>query len=201
MLPEIPFGNRRFAIDTGLFFPLYFFDVLHCVHQVSPNLMPPELPRQHPDGLFSFMLAGATCKVLAHILDPSIPFVWVRDHGPVETVRWWKTRIPLSESGRFYDAEVRNMGFDLHFTTSRFLELLPEFERHGMLLYQLTRRLPHTLTLNRVREEAVTPILLQNGLHLQFNLPHAIECAQLSSPRREVLEALLTKPEIGEMVY
>ena len=93
------------------------------------------------------------------------------------------------------------MEFDLQLSTARFLELLPEFEDHGIVLFQMTRRVPDTLTLDGVAESAVERVLIQNGLHLRFYLPHAVECAQLSSPYREVLEKALQRPEVRELAY
>ena len=93
------------------------------------------------------------------------------------------------------------MEFDLQFRTVRFLELLPEFEGHGLLLFQMTRRAPDTLTLCGVPDDAADRVLLQNGLHVRFYLPHAGECAQLASPHREVLERALQKPKVREIAY
>jgi hypothetical protein len=93
------------------------------------------------------------------------------------------------------------MEFDLQLQTARFLELLPEFEEHGMELFQMVRRVPDTLTLYGVADDVVDRILLQNGLHLRFYLPHAVECAELASPDREVLERALERPEVRAIAY
>jgi hypothetical protein len=93
------------------------------------------------------------------------------------------------------------MEFELQLPTARFLELLPEFEEHGMDLCQMTRRVPDTLTLHGVLDGAADRVLIQNGLHLCFYLPHAVECAQLRSPHREVLERALLRPEVRELAY
>jgi hypothetical protein len=93
------------------------------------------------------------------------------------------------------------MELDLQLPTARFLELLPKFEDHGMELVQMTRRVPDTLTLNGVPESAVARVLIQNRLRLRFYLPHAVECAQLASPDREVLEKALERPEVRKLAY
>jgi hypothetical protein len=151
--------------------------------------------------MFSFMLRSCTSGILAHILDPAVPFIWIRRHTPKRYIQWWSTQTHLSEAGGLHEVEVRSMEFDVQLRTARFLELLPEFEDHGMVLFQMTRRVPDTLTLSGVPDEAVDRVLLQNGLHLRFYLPHAVECAQLASPQREVLERALERPEIGEIAY
>ncbi len=93
------------------------------------------------------------------------------------------------------------MEFDVQLPTSRFLDLLPEFEDHGIDLFQMTRRVPDTLTLHGVANATVDRVLIQNGLHLRFHLPHAVECAQLASPHREALERALQRPEVRELAY
>jgi hypothetical protein len=151
--------------------------------------------------MFNVMLQSCTCSVLASVLDPAVPFVWVRGHMPQSVVQWWHTHVALSSTGRPQDVEVRRMEFDLQLSTSRFLELLPEFEDHGIVLFQMTRRVPDTLTLHGVPDATIDRVLIQNGLHLRFYLPHAIECAQLASPHREVLERALQRPEVRELAY
>jgi hypothetical protein len=151
--------------------------------------------------MFSVMLRSCICGVLAHILHPSIPFIWVRRHFPHRCVQWCRARVPFSATGQPHDVEVRSLEFELLLPTERFLELLPEFEEHGMDLCQMTRRVPDTLTLHDVPDDAARRILIQNGLHLRFFLPHAVECAQLASPHREVLERALQRPELRELAY
>jgi hypothetical protein len=163
--------------------------------------MTSELPITESSGMFSLMLRSCSSDILAHILDPAVPFVWLRRHTPKRYIQWWPTRVPLSERGQPHDVEVRSLEFDLQLTTARFLELLPEFTDHGIVLFQMTRRVPDTLTLDRIAESAVERVLIENGLHLRFYLPHAIESAQLASPYREVLERALQKPQVRELAY
>ena len=104
----------------------------------------------------------------------------------------------LSEKGPLHDVEVRMMEFDLQLSTARFQELLPEFEDHG-LAFQMTRRVPDTLTLHRVPEEAVD----------QFSLEVCIgrfTCHTQLSARSwllltVVLDRALQKPEVKEIAY
>ena len=150
--------------------------------------------------MFRVILPSCSCSVLAQILDLSVPFVWVRRHLPQPCIRWWHAQAPLSATGQPYDVEVRGLQFDLQLPTVRFLELLPEFEDHGIVLFQMSRRVPDTLTLHGVPDQSVDRLLIQNGLHLRFDLPHANESACLASPRREVLEEVLQKSKVRELV-
>ena len=163
--------------------------------------MPSDLPITHQDWVFTVNLRPCTCGLLAHILDSSIPFVWIRRHWPHPAIQWWRAPLPLSAAGRPHDVEVRSLEFELQLPTERFLELLPEFEDHGIHLCQMTRAVPDSLTLHNVPDAAATRILIQNGLHLQFFLPHADEYAQLASPHRDVLERALRQPKVGELAY
>jgi hypothetical protein len=158
-------------------------------------------PITESKGMFSVMLDSCTAGILADILDPAIPYVWIRHHMPKRRIEWWKTQARLSESGSLYDLEVRCMDFDIQLSTARFLELLPEFEAHGMELFQMTRPVANALTLDGKEDAIKDRILVQNGLHLAFYLPHAVEIARLASPHREVLETALQKPKVRELVY
>jgi hypothetical protein len=160
-----------------------------------------EIPITERNGMFSFMLRSCTSGILAHILDPAIPFVWLRHHTPNPYIQWRQTQVSLSGRGSLHEIEVRSMEFDIQLPTARFLELLPEFEDHGIVLFQMTRRVPDTLTLDRIADNTIDRVLIQNGLYLRFYLPHAVECAQLSSPYREVLELALQRPEVRDLAY
>jgi hypothetical protein len=151
--------------------------------------------------MFSVLLRSCSCSVLAHVLDPSVPFVWVQRHWPNPRVEWRVARVPLSRDGQPRDVEVRSLEYDLQLPTARFLELLPEFEDKGMNLYQMVRRVPDTLTLYRVADHAIDGVLIQVGLHLRFSLPHAGETAELASPHRDVLERALQSPAVRELAY
>jgi hypothetical protein len=151
--------------------------------------------------MFSVMLRSCTARMLAHVLDPAVPFVWIPRHIPNRYLRWWSTQTCLFEAGPLNSLEVRSMEFDIQLSTSRFLELLPEFEHHGLVLFQMTRRVPDTLTLQRVPDGAVDGILRQNGLHLRVHLPEEEPWGQLTSPHREVLERALQKPQVREVAY
>ena len=151
--------------------------------------------------MFSVMLRPCTCSVLSQILDPAVPVVWIRRHMPRQRIDWWRTPVPLSGSAQAHEVEVRLLQFDIQLATSRFLELLPEFEEHGMELLQMARRVPDTLTLEGLSDAAADRVLLQNGLHVRFFLPHAVEYAQLSSPDRSVLERILKRPEMSALAY
>ena len=93
------------------------------------------------------------------------------------------------------------MECDLQLSTSRFLELLPEFEGHGLVLFQMTRRVPDTLTLHRIPDDSVDRTLLQNGLHLRVYLPDEAPWGELTSPHRAVLERALQRPEVRDVAY
>ena len=147
------------------------------------------------------MLRQCTSAVLAHALDKAVPWVWIRRHQPKRYLQWWSTPIALSESGLPKEVCLRSLEFDLQFPTHRFLELLPEFSDHGIVLFQMSRPVPDTLSLDRIPDDAIDRVLVQNGLHLAFYLPHAFESAQFRSPNREVIERLVEVPQIKDLVY
>jgi hypothetical protein len=146
--------------------------------------------------MFSIRLNPCTCQTLAHVLDPAVPFVWLCSHIPQTYLKWWHTQLPLSVTGRPHDVETRFLRYELQLTTPRFLELLPEFENQGISVFQMTRRVPDTLTLNRVPDRAVNGVLIQNGLHLRVSLSDLEPWGEVQSPNRVVLEKILQKPEL-----
>jgi len=150
------------------------------------------------EGMFSLRLNPLPFNMLVHILDPSVSFIWICSYIPQKCLKWWRTQLPLSVEGRPQDVEVRWLHFELQLTTPRFLELLPEFPNGGMTLFQMTRRVPDTLTLNRVPDSAVNRVLIQNGLHLRVHLPDWEPWGDVESPRHDVLEAVLNKPRLQE---
>jgi hypothetical protein len=151
--------------------------------------------------MFSLMLRSCTAGILAHVLDPAVPFVWIPRHMPNRHLKWWSTQTRLFEMGPLHGLEARLIEFDIQLSTSRFLELIPEFENHGLVLFQMTRRVPDTLTLQLLPDAAIDRILLQNGLHLRVYLPNDEPWGQLTSPHREVLEQALQKPQVREVAY
>ncbi len=162
--------------------------------------MNPRSPVRESHGIYSLSLQPCSTRILADVLDPSVPFVWIQRHMPRPEIRWSKTSIALNAEPRTHEVEVRSLEFDLLLATHDFLRMLPEFESHGMVLYQMARRVPDTLTLAGMSETSVHQVLVQNGWRLKFFLPHAQEVAVIVSPDRTVLENLLLKPAVRQLI-
>jgi hypothetical protein len=158
-----------------------------------------DLPRQTGDGLFSIMLRPCTAEVLRHLLDPEVPFVWVVGHYPHKYVEWWGCHLPLSKAGVASPLEVRGLHFDLLLPTSEFLTRLSDFD--GLVLHQMRRRVPNTLTIEGLDERNRTRILVRNGLAASFYLPHAMECASFRTVERVAIEKALSNEVIRALAY
>jgi hypothetical protein len=158
-----------------------------------------DLPRQTDDGLFTIMLRPCTAEVLRHLLDPEIPFVWVVGHYPHKYVEWWSCTLPLSDSGVASALEVRGLCFDLLLPTSEFLTRLSDFD--GLVLHQMRRKVPNTLTIDGLSERNRARILVQNGLAASFYLPHAMECASFTTVERAAIERVLANEAIRTLAY
>jgi len=74
------------------------------------------------------------------------------------------------------------------------------FEPHGLELIQLTKKVPNGLWTKSIPEDALTNVLIRNGMFLRFSLPHECEVAQLQCISDEYLEKILKVPEIRELV-
>jgi hypothetical protein len=147
--------------------------------------------------VFSLTLEPCSTMVLPYILDEGIPYVWIANHAPNRFLEWWTAMLPLSKGGENQLLEVRSLSFDLQMPTTHFLKLLPEFKDVGIYLLQLERRLPGTLQPQYLKKESEYKVLMQNGFHLSFYLPHAGEYAQVVSPHRTLLEGVRDNPIIA----
>ena len=145
-------------------------------------------------GLSTVALRPCTAAVLSTFLPLRGLTVWIRGYRPDAVVRWWTADLPLSAKGSPIRVQARDVAFDLQLPVERFLELLPEFEEHGLDLYLMNRPVPNTLTLAGTEGEAQSRILLDNGLVGHFDLPHAGEVAVLSSPSSDTLSDWLQGP-------
>jgi len=153
--------------------------------------------KEFPTGVFSLMLEPCSALVLQYVLSEDVPYVWVEGHLPNARYEWWKTPVPLRKGGEYYPLEIRLPQFDMQCATKEFLQLLPEFESAGMRLFQMHKRWPASLQPRYLPKEARDKILVQNGLYLEFDLPHAGEYANVVSPHREVLERINNHPVIA----
>ena len=149
--------------------------------------------REFEPGFHSVMLPPCSTAVLLAVLDPSVPFVWVVGHWPGSHVHWWAASLPLFETTPNRRFLVRDLEFDIQLSTNEFLQLEPEFRHGGILLIQLDRPVPDTLSPGRGSDAARYRILRENGFRLEFQLPHPGEYASVVSPDRGVLEAMATR--------
>jgi hypothetical protein len=145
------------------------------------------------------MLRPCTAEVLRHLLDPELPFVWVVGHSPHKYVEWWNGHLPLSTSGVASALEVRGLHFDLLMPTTEFLTRLSDFD--GLVLHQMRRKVPNTLTIEGLDERNRARILVQNGLAASFYLPHAMECASFTTVERDAIEKALANEAIRTLAY
>lgn len=147
--------------------------------------------------MFVLMLEPCTPMVLPYILDEQIPFVFLADHRPNRYLDWHETNVQLRKDGESFDVEARMTTLDLQMPTKQFLSLLSEFADFGLNLMQLEKKMPDTLQPQYLKDKSRHRILRQNGLYLEFYLPHAGEYASVTTPHREVLERIKSNPIIA----
>ena len=152
--------------------------------------------RELEPNIFSLMLEPCTAMVLPHVLNEAIPFVWLESHSP-NLYGWWQAQVPLRQDGDYFPLQVRGLNFDLLLATKQFLSLLPEFAEAGMSLLQLERAMPNGLIPRSLKDSDRYRVLVQNGLYLEFELPHAREHARVVTPHRDVLERIKNNPVIA----
>ena len=153
--------------------------------------------REFQPNIFNLMLNPCSAMVLPHILSEEVPFVWLESHCPSDHHEWWQAQVPLRRGGQYFPLKVRSLRFDLLLPIKQFLSLLPEFTDAGMLLLQLQREMPNSLVPRSLNDNERYKVLVQNGLYLEFELPHAGEYASVVSPHQEVLERIKNNPVIA----
>lgn len=124
---------------------------------------------------------GATVSTLCPFIDPEVPWIWVSQHTPVETIRWWKSTAPLNEVAGTFTGKIRNLAYDILMPTSSFLSKVADFERHGIVLVQSEHPIPDTLQLHSIPDAQLRAVLIQNRVTLKVYLPHAAETAFVES--------------------
>ena len=122
---------------------------------------------------------AATVASLLPYLRVDVPFVWIIGHMPNTAIEWWQTDIPLNTNGSRLEADVRLLSYDLQVPTAKFLENAAAFEKCGLTLVQSYRRMPGTLQLHRLSDEAAPTVLKRNGAFLYIELPHPAETARV----------------------
>jgi hypothetical protein len=134
---------------------------------------------QEEAGVETLYVHSATVSGLAAFLNPDIPWVWILGHMPNRYVQWWEAELPTNKFGASLKAAYRNISYDLMLPTQHFIESLPQFEEHGIVLIQSSQRMPDTLELSRIPESQQPGVLVKNGAFLRLYLPHAVETAQV----------------------
>jgi hypothetical protein len=157
------------------------------------------LIKELDDGSFVLALLPCTCRILAWLLDPNTPIVWVTNHWPHRVIQWWETSVPLTKADQPRRLRVRGLSYDLQMNREDFLAVLPEFEEFGINLYQMTRPVPDTLRVEQLAENVRRRVLIQNGAVTHFQLPHAGEVAVFWSMARATVERALEHPDIRSL--
>ncbi|WP_255991004.1 hypothetical protein [Chitinolyticbacter albus] len=143
------------------------------------------------DGVETLYVHGATVSELVGFLNPQVPWVWILGHMPNTRFEWWETTQPINRSGTPITAEFRLVSYDLLLPTSRFLDLSPTFEGHGISLIQSNKRMANALDIARLPEDKLVKILRSNGAFLRIELPHAVETSQVQCFEKGYLASVI----------
>jgi hypothetical protein len=123
----------------------------------------------------------ATVSRLVRYLDPEVPWVWILNHMPCSRIAWWNSRVPLNDTGAYFQGEIRLLRYDLQLATGDFLSRCVDFDDQGISLIQSRNRMPDSLIVDRLEGTQRQRVLALNGAFLSFDLPHAGETAVVCS--------------------
>jgi hypothetical protein len=150
------------------------------------------------DGSYTVMLGPCPTATAGQLLDPSVPFVWVVGHSPHRVLKWWESDLPLARGEQPRRVRVRSLRCELLLGTAEFAEIAEQFD--GVTIYQMARPVPDTLTVERLPEERLYPILRQVGLAAHFHQPHSMEVAMYRTWDRAWIDSLLAREPIARLV-
>jgi len=151
---------------------------------------------QDDNGMFRLALSPCYSTILRYLLDPAVPFVYLLDHMPNETLQWWNVDMPLAKDRPARPFHVRMLQYDVCMRTSEFLQHIEDVKGLGMDVLQTSKELPATLIPRRIDESNRMKALLANGLESRFYLPHAMEVAVFRSRTRETIERALRHEQV-----
>ncbi len=151
-------------------------------------------------GIYVLYLHGATCSLLSHLLSPKMPYIFFDRHGPIYSAEWSNHPVVFSKKGTQYAAEIKAMSFDFRMLTNEFLEILDEFEKCGILLYQSNKEFPHNFQVDTI-EGCGAKLMRENGIISGFYLPHEEETAQFMSFDEEHFSRILKNPVIVDKMF
>ncbi|MCP4976845.1 MAG: hypothetical protein GY931_11845 [Maribacter sp.] len=147
--------------------------------------------RENEDGSFTFMIDCCSNDILETILNPDIPYVWSVNHFFEDSYDWVKRKIALSKSGEQHEVLVRGMAFDFIMETKKYLSIASEFSKQGNILIQTTKLIPQSLEYKGIPKDNRTKILIQNGMYLEFFLPHENETASCTCIDKNHVERII----------
>ncbi|MFO0969406.1 MAG: hypothetical protein U0793_27940 [Gemmataceae bacterium] len=106
--------------------------------------------------------------------------------------------LPIAREETPRRVRIRSLWCELLLSTAEFVEVADQFD--GVTVYQMARPVPSTLTVERLAEERLYPVLRQNGLVAHFHQPHSMEVAMYRSWDRGWVDSLLARESIARLV-
>jgi hypothetical protein len=143
------------------------------------------------------MVAQGTVPVLARLLDPEAPLVYLEGFSPLAGLsarEWTGLALPLGRSSPNETVRARRITFDLLLPTERFLALAPELEDHCMYCAQVEQAPPPAVQFDQLHHPAARMNWYRRvGFILSFDLPHSGEDGQVAARDSAVRAAALTR--------
>src|SRR4051812_29936200 len=157
-----------------------------------------EWPIINKDGSYLIMLRPCATAVLAELLDPSVPFVWLPNHSPMRHIEWWDVDLPIAHDRPPRRVRARWLRFDLLLKTAEFKDVADHFD--GITAFHMTRPVPNSLIIEQLPEEQLYRVLRQNGLLAHLHQPHSMEVAMYRTWDKEWMDNLLERETIRNLL-
>jgi hypothetical protein len=102
-------------------------------------------------------------KEIWEFLDKTVDHVLVHNFHADNYVKWWTSTIKINQQITLDNMQVRNMRFDIQTNVIGLKQIL-DIESNFLDIYQFTKPIADTLTLDTLPKENAINILKQNGL-------------------------------------
>ncbi len=151
-------------------------------------------------GIYTLGLESASCLLLSYLLSPAIPYIFAYRYKPNDMSEWWECPVMLSKKEKLYRLEVKRMEFDFQMSTDEFLDILDEFGKSGIEIFQSNNKIPSTLAIYTINENSLLRVLRHNGITSRFYLPNYHGEATFWTFDKEHFSNILENPAISDRI-
>ena len=134
-------------------------------------------------------------KEVWDIVDKTVDIVLLHKFDPHQIVEWWKTSLTISNDLILDNIQVREMEFDLQ-TNLAGLKGILNLNSNFLFIYQFTKPISDTLTIQSLPDNSKEEILRQSGL--EHIILIEFERVTIKSFKKEFIDSVKNNPLLAD---